>query len=90
MKIYKSEFGEVKEAEFIRHTPKGFRVLENWSGGQKHERTYFINSPNGSHRSFMVKSEAIEDAKKHIEDEKAKHNHMINSLNEDMEKLSKI
>lgn len=90
-KVYKSEWGEITEAELINETPKGFRVFENWGGGRKYERIYYLNSPNrSSHRSFLDKEQAVNDAQKYIDKKLEEHIQEITDLKEKKRILSTI
>lgn len=62
MKVFKSECGVVTAARFLKHTPKGFKVEEDWGQGRKYETTWVKEPHRENYRSFLTEDQAKKDA----------------------------
>jgi|LGOV01.1.fsa_nt_gb hypothetical protein len=74
MKVYVSSFGKVMEATVTSKTTKGYRVVyENpYHNGVECRGLYYIQCPNGNHRTFLDRQDAVADAVMYVEAEELK------------------
>jgi len=73
MKVYISEYGKVCEAAVVKETLKGFRVrVDPFKTRRQFERMAFWKCPHGNHRTFLKKSDAIQDATEYVNDKETK------------------
>jgi len=70
--VFKSEFGEVKTAKFLHHTPKGYGVEEDWGHGRKYKTTWLIKHHKGLYQTFISQLDAKNHAVEWILAEKEK------------------